>query len=347
MTLEDKVHATRLLALRTSRRARQCLGSLPGIGHLPLPVLPLAKSGTGSTVEMGFIPSATRGAEVVPTACRSKTNERFWPWRCRTPRVGPGSTPCSWRSSSVPCLRAPSTGLCVASDWVRGMSGSFSSSVTAPSAADCSPSVRAAGGSELVGKGDTSRPASRESSSVSTRSTSAASRASGRSGRLRPAMRPVPTPWPVSSPPAPATMPCASSSTTCCRSTRPPDGRFSGSSRTEAVNSRAVSMRRVTISGSDIRAPSRATPGRTASSSACRARSFTSIGASPSAAGISPLRSNWTRPCSGSSTSTTTSDPIRATELAATLHRLSSGEPLKNPRQQRSDVSTPFRNWTV
>ncbi len=146
------------------------------------------------------------------------------------------------------------------------MSGSFSSSVTAPSAADCSPSVRAAAGSELVGKGDMCRPASRESSSVSTRSTSAASRASGRSGRLRRAMRPVPTPWPVSSPPAPATMPCASSSTPCCRSTRPPDGRSSGSSRTEAVNSRAVSMRRVTISGSDTPAPSRTTPGRTASS---------------------------------------------------------------------------------
>ena len=90
-------------------------------------------------------------------------------------------------------------------------------------------------------------------------------------------------------------------------------------------------MRRVTISGSDIRAPSRATPGRTASSSACRARSFTSIGASPSAAGISPPRSNWTHPCSGSLTSTTTSDLIRATELAATLHRLSSGVPLKTP----------------
>ncbi len=29
--------------------------------------------GTGSTVERGFIPSATRGAEVVPTACRSKS----------------------------------------------------------------------------------------------------------------------------------------------------------------------------------------------------------------------------------------------------------------------------------
>ncbi len=46
-------------------------------------------------------------------------------------------------------------------------------------------------GSELVGKGDTCRPASRESSSVSTPSTSAAARASGRSGRSPWAMRPV------------------------------------------------------------------------------------------------------------------------------------------------------------
>ena len=45
-----------------------------------------------------------------------------------------------------------------------------------------------------------------------------------------------------------------------CRSTRPPDGRSSDFSRTEAVNSRAVSMRCVTISGSNTRAPSRATP---------------------------------------------------------------------------------------
>ena len=214
MTLEDKVHATRLLALRRAEELGNVSAACRELAS-PAACSTAGEIGTGSTVEMGFIPNATRGAEVVPTAFRSRTNERFRPWRCRTPRVGPGSTPCSWLSSSVPCLRAPFTGLCVASDWVRGMSGSFSWSVTAPGAADCSPSVRAAGCSELVGKGGTSRPASRGSSSVSTPSTSAASRASGRSGR-----------------------------------------------------------------------------------------SFTSIGASPSAAGISPPRSNWTRPCSGSSTST-------------------------------------------
>lgn len=58
--------------------------------------------GTGSTVEMGFVPNATRGAEFVPTACRSRTNERSWPWRCRTPRVGPGSTPCSGSAAAPP-----------------------------------------------------------------------------------------------------------------------------------------------------------------------------------------------------------------------------------------------------
>ena len=231
MTLEDKVHATRLLALRRAEELGNVSAACRELG-ISRCLFYRWRNRYRQYGRDGLHPKRYAGAEVVPTACRSKTNERFWPWRCRTPRVGPGSTPCSWLSSSAPCLRAPSTGLCVASDWVRGVSGSFSSSVTAPSAADCSPSVRAAGCSELVDKDDTFRPASRESSSVSTRSTSAASRASGRSGRLRRAMRPVPTPWPVSSPPAPATMPCASSSTPCCRSTRPPDGRSSGSSRT-------------------------------------------------------------------------------------------------------------------
>ena len=86
----------------TSRRARQCLGSLPGIGDLPLPVLPLAKSVPASTVEMGFIPNATRGAEAVPTACRSRTNERSLPWRCRIPRVGPVLRPAVGSAAASP-----------------------------------------------------------------------------------------------------------------------------------------------------------------------------------------------------------------------------------------------------
>jgi hypothetical protein len=96
-------------------------------------------------------------------------------------------------------------------------------------------------------------------------------------------------------------------------------------------------------------APSRAMPGPTDSSSACRARSSKSTGASPSGVATSPAA----RRCSGRSrascATTTTSDRIKATGSEARRPRRSSGVRSRAELMDGSgttNVSTPFRTWT-
>jgi hypothetical protein len=91
----------------------------------------------------------------------------------------------------------------------------------------------------------------------------------------------------------------------------------------------------------------RGMPGRTDSSSGFRGRSCMSTGASLSGVGTSASASSFRHPWRGSCSSTTSSGRTRATEPRDGHRPRSSGAPSVNNVTRRSDVSTPFRYWTI
>ncbi len=98
---------------------------------------------------------------------------------------------------------------------------------------------------------------------------------------------------------------------------------------------------RAWVSVTHVRTP--VTHGPTASSNACRARSFTSTGVWPFAGGTSLLVRSSTGLCNGTWLSTTTIGRIRGTEHEARYHLTSSGDSLTASPNKETEVSTPFR----
>ena len=102
---------------------------------------------------------------------------------------------------------------------------------------------------------------------------------------------------------------------------------------------------RAWVSVTHVRNP--VTHGPTASSNACRARSFTSTGVWPFVGDTSLLVCSSTALCNGTWLSTTTIGRIRGTVHEAGFHLTSSGVSLTASQNTETEVSTPFRIWTL
>ncbi len=157
------------------------------------------------------------------------------------------------------------------------------------------------------------------------------------------------TGWPACCPPMMRRPPPRSCARSLSRTTGAPGGRCAVSSPMVGPSSRGHLMRLAASSGSGTRAPNRATPGPTASSSACRARFSRSTGGWCSGAATSRRARRCNGPSMASCGTTTPSARTKAIASAVEPRLRWSGAWRHSDVIHHSGtakVSTPFRVWT-
>ena len=325
MTLEDKVHATRLLALQRAEELGNVSEACRALGIFRS-LFYRWKDRFEATVGMDCTRDAKGLVGDVLPVCRCRMSRRFWPWLCRTPPAGRVSTRCSLFATTTDiCRPVPSIERCHAWGWAPDSSDSWSWNNTVPGGQACSQSVHDGSWHVPVVRGGTWKPRSRVSLSVWTPFTSVDSKGWVRSGRSQPVMRPARMPRHASSPPIPLSTPLVSLWTSSCSSTKPQDGRFSESSPIGVASLGVRLMPSVKTWRSAIRARNPGTRGPMVSSNVFRERSSTSIGVWPSAGDTSRSVVSSSGLCKSTWPSTTMNGLIKDIEHAASGQPTSSG----------------------